>query len=1286
MVNLLIRNERFGKKQKSIDDQVELRIQTLIAMHLTEHVLRTITHCTTSKEMLDTLENLYGSREHDLNQLYSDYQNYRYDNGISALENVNRLEALQSKIHKLGDSISETAFKAKILNILPKRFESLVAACNLDTNLSLKDLRNGLAAEDARLTRNHEIRRERADSSHTKPSSHSAHSTKEGSINACFICHKAGHKAQNCIKNSRNVSSKSENHVSTNQTPAQKEEPCRYCKEPGHRLENCPELERRKNNQCRRCGEKGHYGKNCKNKSDTSFTACIGYFNANIMDSAKRANINRDSWILDGACTAHVSNDLSKFENIEDVEEKLTVGNNQVVDIKKVGNVKAKCNGSNLEFKHVLYNANSPVNLISMIRLLRNNWKVEVFTANEIVLKNQNHVIDAKLNEQDLWSVQSMEIIEPNSSNRCKSNSNVNKLEKTETNSAFLTLYDWHRNFAHTNLKQTEEILRRNNISYSKTNDLTCTACSKGKAIRLPFSHSDSQTKSVGDLVHTDLLISPVESLGKNKYALIIKDDYSNFRVIYFLKQKSETYDCFKDFFNIVNTQTGNRLKRIRTDNGTEEVNNEVNKLCSELGIIHELTCPFSPEQNGRIEREMRTLSEAVGTILIDSGLKKDLWAEAMLYVVFTLNRTAKSREENRTPYETFFGKTAFDVRTLKPFGSKVVIQIPKHQRKKFDPKGEEGFFIGYPSHTKGFKIFFPAQRQIKVSRNVVFLKQELNELNEITDLQPTPNVSETEDETVETIVIEHELDWSDDEDVENELTSAHALINLKAPKSFNELETLTERNRKIWNLAIKRELNSMDKKNVWKLVPNNNYHVIDTKWVFRVKETETGELAKARLVARGFLTNNYDLTYAPVVDITVVRVALAVASARNLNITHVDIETAFLNGELKEDIYLKPPEGLIVENNYILKLNKALYGLKQAPKCWYEKINSVLISMQFKRSKNDNCFYVRNSDLFIILYVDDLLIFSKCDEELRSVISKLEENFELKLLPNTDSFIGLQIQRISSGILISQSKYIEKLCNQYGIEECKQILSPMENKLNLSNVNSEVNKQSVREFQRLLGSLNYVAERSRPDICFSVNKLSRVATTATSEQFKYLIRILKYLNHTKNHCLLYKRSVDNDKLTGYCDASWADDELDRKSTSGFLIYVFGNLVKFKTRKQSIVAQSTAEAEYVALAEIARDLIWVKSLLKDMNIETEVINVYEDNQQCIRIAENRTNYKRSRHIDLKYHFVKDLIEKGILKLTYISSGKQTADILTKSLPIHEHCRLTSQLLFDMNSI
>lgn len=680
-------------------------------------------------------------------------------------------------------------------------------------------------------------------------------------------------------------------------------------------------------------------------------------------------------------------------------------------------------------------------------------------------------------------------------------------------------------------------------------------------------------------------------------------------------------------------------------------------------GIIHELSCPFTPEQNGRVEREMRTLSEAVTTVLVENDLDKKFWAEAMAYVVFTLNRVGKSSVENKTLYELFYNRGVFDIKMLRPFGSRCVVQIPNEKRKKFDAKGTDGMFVGYPPDSKGYKVWSDTMKKIITSRNVVFVNED--------KFEEKPQNLHSQAESEDTEVVEIDYDW-DEPDTPEVVVN---LFNMRPPETYQDIENLKQEERDLWKLAVSKELDSIKRNNVWEPVPLQNQKLVDTKWIFRVKDTESGPKAKARLVARGFQSKEFNETYAPVASITSVRIFLSAAVHKGMKIKQLDVETAFLNGTLEEEVYIKPPQGYEVSKGVVLKLKKALYGLKQAPRSWYATITGVLERNGFRRSESEYCLYVKSCDLFLIIYVDDILIAGSSLTLVEEVISLLSSHFSIRIMDKIENFIGLHLQVDREQLKIDQTSYIESCAQRFQVENAKPVKTPMEIKLDLSKSNSNKDNLCVLKFPKLLGAVNYVMERSRPDVNFPVNALSRHTLSADEEKYRYLVRVLNYLNSTKELSLVYHSNQDAAPLTAYSDASWASEQ-DRKSTSGYVVLVFDNLVHYKTRKQSLVALSTAESEYIALSECAREVMWIKNVLTDMELNVGSSVIYVDNQAALKLAASSGNYNRIKHIDLKYHFIKDLVSGNFINLCYVNTNDNLADMFTKVIP---KCKLDSAM-------
>lgn len=493
-----------------------------------------------------------------------------------------------------------------------------------------------------------------------------------------------------------------------------------------------------------------------------------------------------------------------------------------------------------------------------------------------------------------------------------------------------------------------------------------------------------------------------------------------------------------------------------------------------------------------------------------------------------------------------------------------------------------------------------------------------------------------------------------------------------EVPKNFDDVSGHEEQAE--WRSSIADEIQSLLKNHTWDVVDNpGDKKLLDSRWIFKRKLNGSDYIYKSRLVVKGFMqTEGVDFkeTYAPVARLQTIRILLAIGNQFNLEIEHLDVKTAFLNGDLEEDVYMRAPKGIDVGPGKILKLRKSLYGLKQAPRCWNFKFHNVMLKLGFKRCNSDPCLYIKSSDKtisIIVLYVDDMLFLSNDRCEMKTLKMKMSEEFELKDMGNVVNFMGLQIKRDrNAGILnISQETYANSILKRFEMSDCNPRAIPIEPKLDLSP--GDPNERTNFPYRELLGSLMYLMLGSRPDLSFSINKLSRFQETPTDEHWSYLKGILRYIKGTSDYELVYSQSND-DVLCTYADSDWANDNLDRKSTTGFLIKVFGNVVIWASKKQQQVTLSTTEAEYVAACTAVQETLWTEKLLHDLDIEIQYpISVYEDNYGCCMISKNPET-KRSKHIDVKFHFLRNLVWDGRYQLIQISTENQVADLLTKGLP------------------
>uniref|UniRef100_A0A1Y1NIJ3 Reverse transcriptase Ty1/copia-type domain-containing protein n=1 Tax=Photinus pyralis TaxID=7054 RepID=A0A1Y1NIJ3_PHOPY len=366
----------------------------------------------------------------------------------------------------------------------------------------------------------------------------------------------------------------------------------------------------------------------------------------------------------------------------------------------------------------------------------------------------------------------------------------------------------------------------------------------------------------------------------------------------------------------------------------------------------------------------------------------------------------------------------------------------------------------------------------------------------------------------------------------------------------------------------------------------------------------------------------------------------------------------------------MRQPPGFVVKGSEdkVCRLKRSLYGLKQSARSWNNKLHQVLVGDGFKRSEADPCLYskqVNGKRCYILVYVDDLIIASE-EEKLITLAGRiLERNFEIVSLGEVRNYVGIEVERDNAGDFhISQRKYITDIVKSAGLEDAKSSPIPIDVGYFKPNTEDKPLPDNT-EYQKLVGKLLFVAVNSRPDIAAPVSILSRKLSNPTQRDWNELRRIVRYLKGSINLKLRLSNRGDDSGLVGYADADWAECRNDRKSNSGFLFKFCGGTISWACRKQTCVSLSTAEAEFVALSEASQEAIWIQRLLHDLDEDVQNIQLNEDNQSCLKMLHTEKFSNRTKHIDTKYNFVKDLYQSGVIQFMYCPSEIMAADLLTK---------------------
>lgn len=482
------------------------------------------------------------------------------------------------------------------------------------------------------------------------------------------------------------------------------------------------------------------------------------------------------------------------------------------------------------------------------------------------------------------------------------------------------------------------------------------------------------------------------------------------------------------------------------------------------------------------------------------------------------------------------------------------------------------------------------------------------------------------------------------------------------------------------WEEAMQKELANMKKYDVGELVLRSQVskHVLGTRWVYSRKvDGSTGETSayKARWVAKGFTQIeglDYTELFASVAHKDSIRVFLALVNYLDLNCDQIDIKAAFLNGDLKEEIYLEPPEGSGIPKTMVIRLKRTLYGLKQAPRCFNEKLNAWLVSQRFKASNVDPCVYIRTSPHLIVLsvHVDDQLIACTSRTALDDFKRLLNSAFECSDGGEADYFLGFNIlrNRQHKQLQISQKHYINALLEKYNMQDANSVQTPLPPGFEaLPASDDEFKLANKLPFPNLAGSLLYLATISRPDIAHASGMLCRYISKWNTTHFNAAKHMLRYLKGTIDLNLHFEAA---DKTEAFCDSDWASDKNNRRSTTGYVFKVLGATVAWKSRFQPTIALSTTEAEYMASADCARQAIWLQQLLSDLHINPQLFKpfkMFNDNRGAIDLSKNPVHHERTKHIDIRHHFLREKVAENRITLQHVASLNNPADLLTKYL-------------------
>ncbi|RVX18783.1 Retrovirus-related Pol polyprotein from transposon TNT 1-94 [Vitis vinifera] len=957
-------------------------------------------------------------------------------------------------------------------------------------------------------------------------------------------------------------------------------------------------------------------------------------------------------WILDSGASDHLSGNKDLFSSITTTSDlpTVTLANGSQTVAKGIGLALPL---PSLPLTSVLYTPECPFNLISISKITRTLNCSITFSDKFVTLQDRStgKTIGIGRESQGLYHLTS-----DSSPAVCIS-----------TDAPLLI----HNRLGHPSLSKFQKMVPR----FSTLSSLPCESCQLGKHTRVSFpKRLNNRAKSPFELVHTDVWgpCRTASTLGFQYFVTFI-DDYSRCTWLFLMKNRAELFSIFQKFYTEIQTQFNISIRVLRSDNAREYFSAQFTSFMSHHGILHQSSCAHTPQQNGVAERKNRHLVETARTLLLHSHVPFRFWGDAVLTACYLINRMPSSVLHDQIPHSLLFPDQPLYFLPPRVFGCTCFVHILTPGQDKLSAKAMKCLFLGYSRLQKGYRCYSLETHRYFISADVTFFEDSpffstTSESLPVSEVLPIPIVSPPDAMPPRPLQVYHRrprvvaplpfpeapadslpipsaspapaLPSPNDLPIAvrkgtrstrnphpiynflsyHRLSSPYsafvsAISSVSLPKSTHEALSHPG-----WRQAMVDEMAALHSNGTWDLVvlPSGK-STVGCRWVYAVKVGPDGQVdrLKARLVAKGYTQvygSDYGDTFSPVAKIASVRLLLSMAAMCSWPLYQLDIKNAFLHGDLAEEVYMEQPPGFVAqgESGLVCRLRRSLYGLKQSPRAWFSRFSSVVQEFGMLRSTADHSvFYHHNSlgqCIYLVVYVDDIVITGSDQDGIQKLKQHLFTHFQTKDLGKLKYFLGIEIAQSSSGVVLSQRKYALDILEETGMLDCKPVDTPMDPNVKLVPGQGEPLGDPGR-YRRLVGKLNYLTI-TRPDISFL----------------------------TPGQGVLYENR-GHTQVVGYTDADWAGSPTDRRSTSGYCVFIGGNLISWKSKKQD-------------------ELRFGKD---------EQMKLICDNQAALHIASNPVFHERTKHIEVDCHFIREKIASGCVATSFVNSNDQLADIFTKSL-------------------
>ena len=1258
-------------------DEVKAKVMHFLFISLSDEVMALFIEFIGSKDPVVFWNALRSHYQRDTlarkTQLREQLFSVKYRSFSSMESYVAKVNELVLQLHNLHESISDGEKLHALFKGLPDEYQPFMSAFKLIPNTTYADTVKHLVEEEETL----KIRKSKSVSSLSliKPPNMSAYITKPSQPNHrpniksksrhCKYCQLDNHWTSDC-KNTKkqlewykqndqplqrflssNTSRSNSNTQSNRDSQHQHSKPVKHC-------QFHPK-------------SKTHTTDECRSRPSTSTPRQDNVTAPNVTLANLRLNCQIDFehfFILDSGSTTHVINDEALFCESEELWEEVTLPTGQIETITRSGTMKFKTEFTNVTLTNVKLCPTFGVNLLSVPLLMSKGALVNSQDEHSIQVSCNNAIV-MKATRINLMLVVPFEPVV-----HCTRSITFN------TNQVPIGYERMHARLGHPSPKS----MKLMNLITNDSPLHTCHECAISKSTRTPFTKHLKRAAATYRMERIHCDICSIDKL----YILVVIDEFSRKPVIYMLQAKAEAAGKIVEFIKYGSNFASATVKEVLSDNGGEFVNDELQSFYTSQGIKQVTTCAYTPQNNGLVERFNRTLMNATRCLLSQASLGKTFLCHAVKAAAYLLQYRPCPTNTSVTILEAWT-QAEPDFKHLKTFGCNCYFKrLPVED--KVSDRAKPAVMIGYDeTKVNAYLVLDISNSCEESSRDVSFEETNFSfaqsyqiqhqgdvplesYYNSMHDVIPADDVSDTPDQSLQRTRSRQKPDH-------------HGKINWHDLYDEDLTYMFSSHIDDEWASSMRKEVESLREKHVYQIVDNvpANHRTITTHWIHKIKPDGT---YKSRLVADGYKQIehlDYSETASPTLHMKTLKVILSIANETGMQIQHLDIKTAFLNSPIDEPTYIRLPDGFQTQSRKYARLLKCLYGLKQAPLQWFRTLSGYILELNFTQLRSDSCLFMKQSQssrvILIAVYVDDILLLSHHDDavEVVELQATLLNKFEGVNLGPVSKILNIEITRCKQTMTINQSSTIESYLARFGLVDANTVSTPCST--SPTGLASSLNEESSDlPFSNIIGCLLWVSIVSRPDISFSVNHLSRHTRDYTLQHFTDAKRVLRYLKKTKSLSLVYQ-STDSAHIqcSAYCDSSHADDAQTRRSTFGNVICLNRNPISWTSKQINHITHSTAESEYTAIYHTVKEMQYFHHMLQELHqsqfdVSKQLI-VYTDSQSAIDMATSPNNFnQRSKHMDLKYHFLKEQVGLNVLKLQKVPSADNTADVFTKPLP------------------